>query len=228
MSAFSADVAHELRTPVNRILNLTDVALLGAQPLAGEQALDAIRDAAEEMRRLIEDMLLLARADEGRLAVRPELVDPAALLDGLAELYRPSCEEREIAIARAGDAAGTKVLTDRALLERAVSNLIDNAVRYTPRNGRIELGVRSEPGTLVLDVGDSGPGLPAADRERVFDRFVQLDAARQGGAGLGLSIARTIARRLGGDLVVAESRLGGASLLIRLPAGEPAVPRAVS
>jgi signal transduction histidine kinase len=217
MSAFSADVAHELRTPVNRILNLTDVALLRDHPESREEGLDAIRAAAEEMRRLIEDMLLLARGDEGRLPVGKELVCPAELLDGLVELYRPSCEEREIALARAGGAPGGKVLTDRALLERAVSNLIDNALRHTPRGGRIEVEVRGGSDSLALYVSDSGPGVPAAERERIFDRFVQLDPARQGGAGLGLPIARMIARGLGGQLAVGPSPLGGAAFALRLP-----------
>jgi signal transduction histidine kinase len=226
MSAFGADVAHELRTPVNRILNLTDVALLRGDGAGREESLDAIREAAEEMRRLIEDMLLLARGDEGRLPVRPELVSPAEVLDGLVELYRPICEEQEIALARVGGAAGAKLLTDRALLERTVSNLIDNAVRHTPRGGRIEVGARSDPGSLCVEVCDSGPGVPRAERERVFDRFVQLDPARQGGAGLGLPIARMIARGLGGELEVADSPLGGARFALRLPsagAGSPGV-----
>jgi signal transduction histidine kinase len=217
MSAFSADVAHELRTPVNRILNLTDVALLRSDPRIREETLDAIRDAAEEMRRLIEDMLLLARGDEGHLPLRPELVDPAALLDGLAELYHPSCDERGIALARVGAAPDAKIVTDRSLLERAISNLIDNAIRHTPRGGRVELGLCSDAERLCIDVDDSGPGMPLEQRERVFDRFVQLDPARQGGAGLGLPIARMIARGLGGELRVEDAPLGGARLALSLP-----------
>jgi two-component system heavy metal sensor histidine kinase CusS len=228
MSAFSADVAHELRTPVNRILNLTDVALLRERPESREEGLDAIRAAAEEMRRLIEDMLLLARGDEGRLPVGRELVCPEEILDGLVELYRPSCEERDVALARTGPSAGAKIATDRALLERAVSNLIDNALRHTPRGGRIEVEVRGGPDALELRVSDSGPGIPEAERERIFDRFVQLDSARQGGAGLGLPIARMIARGLGGELEVAPSALGGAAFALRLPspgaAGPPSPP----
>jgi signal transduction histidine kinase len=217
MSAFSADVAHELRTPVNRILNLTDVALLRDHPESREQGLDAVRAAAEEMRRLIEDMLLLARGDEGRLPVGRELVCPSELIDGLVELYRPSCEEHEVALARTGAAAGAKIVSDRALLERAVSNLIDNALRHTPRGGRIEVEVRAASDALELRVSDSGPGVAEAERERVFNRFVQLDPARQGGAGLGLPIARMIARGLGGELAVEASPLGGAAFALRLP-----------
>jgi signal transduction histidine kinase len=219
MSEFSADVAHELRTPVNRILNLTDVALLRGTTGSAEKSLDAIRDAAEEMRRLIEDMLLLARGDEGRLAPKLEPVDAGTMLDEMAELYRPSCEEGGVALERATGSPAS-VLGDRSLLERAVSNLIDNAVRHTPRGGTIRLELDPSPGAVTIAVGDSGAGVPTDARERIFDRFVQLDAARQGGAGLGLPIARMIARTLGGDLAVSSSPLGGARFVLTLPSPE--------
>jgi two-component system heavy metal sensor histidine kinase CusS len=216
MSDFGADVAHELRTPVNRILNLTDVALLRGEPGAAEKSLDAIREAAEQMRRLIEDMLLLARGDEGRLAPKREPLDPDAVLDELADLYRPSCEEEGIALERAPH-AGAIVHADRPLLERAVSNLLDNALRHTPRGGAIRIGVEPMPdAALAITVSDSGAGIPPAERERIFDRFVQLDTARGGGAGLGLPIARMIARTLGGDLVASASPLGGARFELQL------------
>jgi two-component system heavy metal sensor histidine kinase CusS len=171
------------------------------------------------MRRLIEDMLLLARGDEGRLAPKLEPLDAGALLDELAELYRPSCEEEGVALERApGDAAS--VLADRSLLERAVSNLLDNAVRHTPRGGTIRLEHGPAEGGIAIAVGDSGAGVPADARDRIFDRFVQLDAARQGGAGLGLPIARMIARTLGGDLEAGVSPLGGARFVLTLPAPE--------
>lgn len=216
MSDFSADVAHELRTPVNRILNLTDVALLGSEAGSAERALDAIRDAAEQMRRLIEDMLLLARGEEGRLAPKREPVDVAALLDDLVDLYRPKCEEEGIAIERSG-APSLRVLSDRPLFERAVSNLVDNAIRHTPRGGAIRIDASPGPGSLTIAVSDTGPGIPADARERIFERFVQLDAARRSGAGLGLPIARMIARTLGGELRAADSP-AGARFEIVLPA----------
>lgn len=216
--AFNADVAHELRTPVNRILNLTEVALLRSDPDAAHASLDAIRDAAEEMRRLIEDMLLLARGDEGRLAVKLDPVDSATVLDGLLELYRPSCEEKGVSLERIGAPGDAPVLSDRPLLERAVSNLIDNALRHTPRGGRIQIEVSRRGEVTAIVVSDSGEGVPAPQRERIFDRFVQLDAARRGGAGLGLPIARMIARALGGDVSVTESVLGGARFELQLRA----------
>ena len=229
MTAFSADVAHELRTPVNRILNLSDVALLGAEPEGPGRSLEAIRDAALEMGRMIEDMLLLARGEEGRLAVRPQPLEVADIVGDLAELYRPSCEERAVALSVLERDDPGKLDTDPHLLQRAVSNLLDNAVRHAPRGGRIEVELRREGDRAHIAVSDSGPGVPEPERERIFDRFVQLDPARsQGGAGLGLPIARMIARLLGGDLIVRRSALGGAcfELILRsIQRPEPQVAR---
>jgi signal transduction histidine kinase len=224
MARFTADAAHELRTPVNRILNVADVALLRSDPQGRDEGLEAVRGAAEQMRRLIEDMLLLARGDEGRLDLRPEVVVSHEPLAGLAELYRPSCEERGISLVTVTGDVDAKCVTDRALLLRALSNLIDNAVRHTPRGGRIELSLTTEADSLTYGVSDSGPGVPRADRERIFDRFVRLEPASPDGTGLGLPIARMAARRLGGDLVLGDSPFGGARLTLRVPIGPPEGP----
>src|SRR5262249_29309767 len=122
---------------------------------------------------------------------------------------------------RGRDEPGT-LATDRHLLQRAVSNLIDNAVRHTPSGGRIEIQLDREGERARIAVSDSGAGIPDSERARVFDRFVQLDPARSGsgGAGLGLPIARMIARLLGGDLTVGRSSLGGARFELTVPSGE--------
>jgi len=220
MAAFSADVAHELRTPVNRILNQADVALLRGDPGGAMESLTAIRESADEMRRLIEDMLLLARGEEGKLALRPERLAVGAVVGDLVDLYRPTCEERNVELALAAKGEALELATDRQLLQRAVSNLIDNAVRHTPAGGRIEVELRRDRGGAQIAVSDSGAGVPEAERERIFHRFVQLDPARGGGgAGLGLPIARMIARLLGGELGVAASALGGARFELALPSG---------
>ncbi|HEY8152972.1 MAG TPA: ATP-binding protein [Myxococcota bacterium] len=225
ISAFSADVAHELRTPLNRILNLTDVALLESADREPPAALIAVRESVEEMRRTIDDLLLLARAEDGKLAVRSQPVDLARLLGSLRDLYAPVCDERSVALELDGPAAGPLAWTDPQLLEHAVSNLIDNAIRHTPENGRIEIAALPRGGFAEIQVRDSGPGIPTSDRDRVFDRFVQLDPARSGsGAGLGLSLARTIARLLGGDARVEDSALGGAALVVTIRTDPPAGP----
>ena len=181
---------------------------------------------------MIGDMLLLARGEEGRLAVRPQPLAVADVVGDLAELYRPSCEEREVVLSVLERDDPGKLDTDPHLLQHAVSNLLDNAVRHAPRGGRIEVELRREGEQAHIAISDSGPGVPEPERERIFDRFVQLDPARsQGGAGLGLPIARMIARLLGGDLTVRSSALGGAcfELILRGARGpEPGAPRAAS
>jgi len=226
MSSFSADVAHELRTPVNRMLNLADVALLrrGAEDGSPDGSPDAssdliaVREAAEDMRRLIENLLLLAKGEEGRLALRREPLSLAQLSADLLELFRPTCEERGIDLSLVLPTDDCSVVGDRSLLQRALSNLLDNAVRHTPDGGKIELAVSADDARVELSVSDSGRGIPESDRERVFERFVQLDEARTGnGIGLGLALVRMIARLQGGDVSAARSPLGGACLRLALP-----------
>jgi signal transduction histidine kinase len=222
LSAFSADVAHELRTPLNRLLNQTDVALLKSAQRETSSALIAVRESVEEMRRMIDDLLFLARAEGGKLGVRSQSVDLSELLGSLRDLYAPVCEKRRIALHLDSPATGQLARTDPQLLEHAVSNLIDNAIRYTPAGGRIEIATGLRAGFAEISVRDSGPGIPVSDRDRVFDRFVQLDPSRSGsGTGLGLSLVRTIAQLLGGDARVGDSALGGAALYVRIRAEPP-------
>jgi signal transduction histidine kinase len=148
--------------------------------------------------------------------LQQETVALADLVDELAEFYAPVCEEKELALEV--DAEDVKVSADRGLLVRAVSNLLENAIRETPRLGRLRVAVLSRDGEVEVRVSDSGRGVPEADRERIFERFVQLDAARTGSsAGLGLPLARMIARLHGGDLRAGRSRLGGARFTLSIP-----------
>jgi signal transduction histidine kinase len=217
MRSYGADVAHELRTPLNRLVNLVDVALLPNSGERAERTLEAVREATQEMQRLIEDMLLLARGEEERLRLLPEKLDLVAAARDLVELYSPACDERGVTLALTAAPGASELETDRSLLQRALANLLDNAVRHTPSGGRIDVTVAVEGERATISVDDSGPGIAAAERERVFERFVQLDPARgHSGAGLGLPIARMIARLLGGSLTVTDSPLGGARLQLAL------------
>jgi signal transduction histidine kinase len=228
VSAFSADVAHELRTPVNRALNLADVALLKHTGETEPSEVIAIRESMDDMRRLIERLLLLAKGDVGRLHLRRERVDLAELGNDLAELFRPSCEQVGVALQVDVHGDETHVEVDAGLVQQAISNLLDNAIRHSPDGGTIRLDVAADADSASISVSDAGPGVPPADRERVFDRFVQLDGSRTlRGTGLGLAIARMIARLHGGDVLAAASALGGARFTLRVPrhpdtAAEPA------
>ena len=217
LARFGADVAHELRTPVNRVLNTAEVALTTTDdPAVKEEALAGIRGTAEAMRRTIEQLLFLARGEDGRVRLATSTLDLGDVVGGLVELYAPEAER--VAKTLTLDPAAVTVRADRELIERAVANLLENALNHTEPAATIRVGVAAENGAAIVSVEDSGPGVPVADRERVFSRFVRLDDARApGGAGLGLPIARMVARLHEGDLVVAASALGGAAFRLLLP-----------
>jgi signal transduction histidine kinase len=164
----------------------------------------------------VDTLLLIAEVDDRRVPLKRERVDVDAWLKRTAEVWAPAFEERGATLAL-HTAAGT-IEADRALLDRVLSNLLDNAMRYGAAGGRVELEARADARGLVIALDDAGPGIPEDQRERVFERFVRLDRSRRGSAGgLGLALARSVARLLGGDLVLRDSRLGGARFEWRLP-----------
>lgn len=227
LARFSADVAHELRTPLHRLLNRAEVALLeDSGDNARREALEEIRESADEMRRLVEELLLLARGEQGRLPPRREPVDLTALAARLVEFYRPLAEASGQLLEFDAAGPGTPIALDPGLVERALGNLLENALGHTPPGSRIRVLVSGTAGALAIAVEDSGPGIAEEERERVFERFVQLDPERgAGGAGLGLAIARMVARLHGGDLWAEDSRLGGAALRMTLVGDDSRTPR---
>ena len=209
---FVADASHELRTPLTILKSEIDVAL-GAERAPGE-LLAALASAGEEADRLIrlaEDLLVLARADEGELRLVPETVALRELLDGAAAR---NGGRGEIVV----DApAGLTVVADRQRLLQALSNMLDNALRHG--DGRIELSAEDGGGQVRIGVRDHGSGFPPGFAARAFERFARPDAARSGGgAGLGLAIVEAIARAHGGS-ATAGGADPGARVTIVLPAG---------
>jgi signal transduction histidine kinase len=216
--AFSQDAAHELRTPINRILNGAEVALLNArEDDPSGQVLEMIRDSAEQMNRLIDALLLLASEADGRLRLQTSPLPLADLFTTLSEIYGPACEERGLRL-QVRPASGT-VYADRTLLMRAIANLLDIALVQTPAGGSICLEAFWEDGVATIRVSDTGKGIPEGERERIFERFVRLDHPRgDKGMGLGLPIARMLARAHGGDLAAGAGEAGGAVFSLRIPA----------
>jgi signal transduction histidine kinase len=216
LRAFSSDVAHELRTPLNRIGNVVDVALLSGDERELRSALETIRDSTHEMARMTQSLLLLAEIDDRRLSLRRETIDVESWFAKVGEVYAPSFEERGAKLAQ--HAEPLRIEGDRTLLDRILVNLLDNALARVEAGGRVELGAERSAGGVAIRVDDSGPGVPPAERERIFDRFARLaDSQRVGGHGLGLAIARGVARLHGGDLRVGDSPLGGARFELWLP-----------
>jgi signal transduction histidine kinase len=207
LARFSADVAHELRTPVNRILNTAEVALTTTDdPAVKEEALAGIRGTAEAMRRTIEQLLFLARGEDGRVRLATSTLDLGDVVGGLVELYAPEAER--VAKTLTLDPAAVTVRADRELIERAVANLLENALNHTEPAATIRVGVAAENGTAIVSVEDSGPGVPVADPERVFSPSSGSTARAPAAPASAPRSAHGGTAQ--GDLVVAASALGGA------------------
>jgi signal transduction histidine kinase len=207
---FVADASHELRSPLATLGAHLDVA--GSR---GGQLDDVARAAMQtELRRLarlVEDLLLLARADERGLRRAPQELDLDDVLDEERARLR-----RTTALNVTAVLAPVKIVGERSELVRMVRNLVDNAARFARTS--IHLGLRIAAGRAVIDVADDGPGIPPADRERVLQRFVRLDDARSAeGSGLGLAIVAEIASSHGGTVRVGERAGGGALVQVELP-----------
>ncbi|MCJ0870120.1 HAMP domain-containing sensor histidine kinase [Streptomyces sp. AP-93] len=206
---FTADASHELRNPLAAVRSRLEVALRDP----GRESVAAALADTERLQDIASDLLLLARLDGGP-APRTEPVD-LALLAAEDAARRP---EPGVAL-RLDARAPVPAAGDPARLERALANLVDNALRYA-RTG-VVVRASAEDGWALLEVTDDGPGIPEADRDRVFERFVRLDADRGragGGTGLGLAIAREIARAHGGEVRALPAPAGGARLVLRMPA----------
>jgi signal transduction histidine kinase len=214
---FVADASHELRSPLATIRAAHEIAAVHPDVTDWSVVHTDVLAEVQRLERLVDDLLFLARSDEHGLRSQSEDVDLDDLLMAEAGRLR-----RTTGLEIVMKETPVRVVGDRHHLARALRNLTDNAARHA--TDRVELCVGRQGADAVLDVVDDGPGIPAAARERVFERFVRLDASRQrgaGGTGLGLAIAREIARSHGGELLVRDHD-GGAHLQLRLPLPEAA------
>ncbi len=215
---FAADASHELRTPISVIRSSADY--LRRQPSFADPTIaSAVEDIAaegERMTRLVDELLLLARADSDAVEVRSERLDLTDVtgdaLRGLARL----AEERGVGVALQGEPVIVNGDPDR--LSQLVAILVDNAVRHSPRGGTVRLLVGRDGNGAQVTVADQGPGIRPEDMPRLFDRFFRAPGAPAGGSGLGLSIARWIAERHHGRLTAANAAEGGALFTLVLPA----------
>jgi signal transduction histidine kinase len=210
---FVGDASHELRSPLTAIISALDVAIAHPELLDIELARETLVPEAQRMRTLVEDLLLLARADERGLVLHRDQVriDELAMSE-LARLRRTCAHPTHI------QATEVEVFGDGPALSRVVRNLLENAARHA--FSLVEVAVTSDHDSAVLTVSDDGPGIPPADRLRVFDRFVRLDTARSradGGTGLGLSIAAEIVAAHGGTITISDRQGGGTVVTVQLP-----------
>ena len=212
---FVADASHELRTPLTSIL--ANLELLEAE-LAGEQRdmADSALRSSRRMRRLVGDLLLLARADAGRDAPRAPVDLTAVAAEAAGEAGALS-SDHPVSLDLPGPVTVHGVSDD---LHRLAGNLIENALIHTPAGTPVTVSVRREGDSAVLEVADRGPGVPHDMRERVFERFARgaADAAPRGGSGLGLAIVRAVASSHGGTVELRDAEGGGARFVVTLPA----------
>jgi len=226
LSRFSADIAHELRTPVNNVRGAMEVAL--SKPRSGDEYRDTIASCTEEAQRLtriIESLLFLARAEDPNHIIQREPLDVMHELSLVREFYEASAGELgvDIRVAPAGEkGAGERIIAplDRTLFQRALGNLLANALAHTPRGGSITMSATRDNGTLHVDVIDTGCGVGGEHIPHVFDRLYRVDPHRSqsdGGAGLGLAIVKIMATSHDGSVEMTSTVGQGTRVRLHFP-----------
>jgi two-component system heavy metal sensor histidine kinase CusS len=221
ISRFSADIAHDLRTPVNNIRGEAEVAL--ARPRSATEYRDVIESNLEEAVRLsdlIGDLLFLARAKSPLTQLRRERLNVGELLSGISDYYEASAADGGISLTTSLAAEPVIAELDRTLLQRAVGNLVSNALANTPAAGAVILAITADDSTIQIKVSDTGIGIPAEALPRVFDRFFRVDSSRSqgsGGTGLGLAIVKSIVELHGGHVEIASQPGHGTQVTLHIP-----------
>ncbi|MFA6311352.1 MAG: heavy metal sensor histidine kinase [Sterolibacterium sp.] len=219
LSEFSSDIAHELRTPVSNLMTQTQVAVSKARSAAEyREILYSNLEEYDRLARMIADMLFIAKTDNRQLSLRRDAVDLGAEIDQLMDFYQALADEQGVHMARSG--AG-QVVGDALMIRRALSNLLSNAIRHTPRGGSVSISAQtSGDGPVLVGVENTGDTIPAEHLPRLFDRFYRIDPARSrssDGAGLGLAIVKSIVEAHGGEIAV-TSAAGTTRFVMRFPA----------
>ncbi len=223
---FFINASHELRTPLASISAAAETLEVVSKPRDSQRFRAIIQSEAERMSQLVEEMLALARLESGLTEPEMEVVGMESLLDDAVESIRPQAEREGLSLSYAGlnGAGETMIVADPELVERAVLNLLHNAVKFTDEGGRIEvlseLGDDSDPAPMVwIRVRDTGIGVEPADQARIFQRFYRVDRARQsgGGTGLGLAVVRHIAEVHGGAVSLESTPGAGSTFGFSVP-----------
>jgi heavy metal sensor kinase len=222
MRRFTADASHELRTPLTAMRSVGEIGLRGRRDASGyREVIGSMLEEVDRLSLLVDRLLTLSRADSGEATLARDRVDLAELAEEVTTQLEVLAEEKQQSLLV--EVSGpTLCLGDRMVLRQALLNLVDNAIKYSPVGGRIAVRVStSDEGMAVLDVSDTGPGIPPDLRPRVFDRFYRADRSRSrengGGTGLGLSIARWAVEVNGGQLTLENGEGPGATFRITLP-----------
>src|SRR5438874_2156243 len=217
LSQFSADLAHELRTPIANIMGEAQVALTRDRSAAEyREIIESAIAECERLSRIVDNLLFVARVDAAREPIARQRFDARAAVDKIAAFYQTIAEERHITISCSGEG---HIHADPNLFERAVGNLIDNALRFTPEDGSIQIAFSQRNGDFEIAVRDTGCGIAPEHLPRVFDRFYRAESSRgSDGAGLGLALVKSIVSLHGGSVRI-QSELGsGTTVKMLFPA----------
>jgi len=215
----TADIAHELRTPLSLILGHAEAVHDGVLPPTKDN-FEIIREEATRLEHLVNDLRTLSLADAGELSISLQTIEPGGLLQEVASHYQFQTQKKNIKLELDIAQHLSPLEIDPGRMTQVLTNILDNAMRHTPEGGHIILSAKQVGNTIQLAIQDSGPGLPNGEAERIFERFYRVDSSRQredGGSGLGLAIARSIVQAHNGQLS-AESEPGkGLKVIITLP-----------
>jgi signal transduction histidine kinase len=213
------NLAHDLRTPLTRLRGTAELALQDSgDPAQARDALLECINESDRVRRLLETLLDVSAAEAGALALHRDVIDVRSLVERAEDLYREVAEERGITVSLALPPEPVLADVDAVRLGQVVSNLLDNALKYTPAGGRVTLALRREAREIALTVSDTGPGIPLEEREAVFRRLYRRDASRsQRGLGLGLSLVKAMVEAHAGTVRLDDAPGGGARFEVRLP-----------
>ena len=216
-------MSHELRTPLNAIAGYAELMELGLHgPVSDEQrnALTRIQQSQRHLLGLINEVLNYARVDAGAVRYEIEMIEVADAFQAAAALVRPQADARQIALTIEELPAALLVRADREKTQQILLNLLSNAIKFTDAGGSIRMRAAPTDGDVVLEVQDTGIGIPPNKLPQIFEPFVQVDqrlTRRQEGVGLGLAISRDLARGMKGDLTVRSAEGEGSVFLLRLP-----------
>lgn len=212
------NVAHDLRTPITRLRGIAEQALRHPADTVNSQ--EALADCIEESERvitLLNSLMDISEVETGAMKLDLRRIDLAALAAQLTEFYGEAAQEKSVAITMA-PAARCEVMADENRVRQALANLLDNAVKYTPAGGQVEVAVRAAGGQAVVSVRDSGIGIPEAELARIWERLYRSDKSRsQRGLGLGLSLVRAIAQAHGGECRVTSGPGAGSEFTLQIP-----------
>jgi len=220
---FTADASHELRTPLTALRGNAELALLRLR--SPEELRQTIEDSLvqyDRLQRIADDLLLLARIDASEVIFKKEAISLNVMAADVGDLFTPMAEEKGLSL-HVEKSVSVVVYGDGGRLRQVIGNLLDNAIKYTPAPGQVTVSLGQSNGSAYIQVADTGIGIPAKDLPRVFERFYRADPARSEaaapGAGLGLSICRSIVEVHGGAIEIESSPGAGTTVSLQLPLG---------